>query len=136
MGKSRLPVLVAEATGGASVVVPVRPDWTDPAETMGYTDLHGRFRAGAVLRAARDAAADPGRFWTLVLDEMNLGRPEHYLAEVLSRIEARARRAAGRARRSWPRRWGRRTRRGRPSASRPNLGLVGTGQRGRERAHF
>ena len=89
VGKSRLPALVAEATGGAAVVVPVRPDWTDPGETMGYTDLGGRFRPGAVLRAAREAADDPARFWTLVLDEMNLGRPEHYLAEVLSRIEDR-----------------------------------------------
>ena len=93
VGKSRLPVLVAEATGGAATVVPVRPDWTDPAETMGYTDLGGRFRPGVVLRAAR-AATPPGdggapRFHTLVLDEMNLGRPEHYLAEVLSRIEQR-----------------------------------------------
>lgn len=91
VGKSRLPALVAEATGGAATVVPVRPDWTDPAETMGFTDLGGRFRPGAVLRAARRAADDAGRFHTLVLDEMNLGRPEHYLAEVLSRIEARER---------------------------------------------
>ena len=97
VGKSRLPVLVAEATGGVATVLPVRPDWTDPAETMGYTDLHGRFRPGAVLRAARAAtpsgtalASGAGRFHTLVLDEMNLGRPEHYLAEVLSRIEQRA----------------------------------------------
>ena len=89
VGKSRLPVLVAEATGGRATVVPVRPDWTDPAETMGYTDLAGRFRPGVVLRAAR-AASEDDRFHTLVLDEMNLGRPEHYLAEVLSRIEQRA----------------------------------------------
>ncbi len=90
VGKSRLPVLVADATGGRASVLPVRPDWTDPAETLGYTDLSGRFRPGAVLRAARSATDDPERFHTLVLDEMNLGRPEHYLAEVLSRMEARA----------------------------------------------
>lgn len=90
VGKTRLPVLVADATGGASTVLPVRPDWTDPAETMGYRDLAGTFRPGAVLRAARRAADDPDTFRTLVLDEMNLGRPEHYLAEVLSRVEQRA----------------------------------------------
>ena len=89
VGKSRLPFLVAEATGGAAHLVPVRPDWTDPAETLGYTDLAGRFRPGALLRVARDAAADAARFHALVLDEMNLGRPEHFLAEVLSRMEAR-----------------------------------------------
>ncbi len=90
VGKSRLPVLVAEATGGVATVVPVRPDWTDPAEAIGYTDLAGRFRPGAVLRAARDAFEDAARFHTLVLDEATLGRPEHYLADVLSRLEQRA----------------------------------------------
>ena len=90
VGKSRLPSLVADATGGVATVLPVRPDWTDPSETMGYTDLSGRFRPGAVLRAASEAAEHTDRFRTLVLDEMNLGRPEHYLAEVLSRIESRA----------------------------------------------
>ncbi len=90
VGKSRLPVLVAEATGGAATLLPVRPDWTDPAEVLGYTDLAGAFRPGALLRAARAAGDDPERFHALVLDEMNLARPEHYLAEVLSRIEARA----------------------------------------------
>lgn len=89
VGKSRLPALVAEATGGVAHLVPVRPDWTDPAETLGYTDLSGRFRAGALLRVAREAADDAGRHHTLVLDELNLGRPEHFLAEVLSRMEAR-----------------------------------------------
>ena len=89
IGKSRLPALVAQHTGGVATLVPVRPDWTDPAEALGYTDLTGRFRPGAVLRAAADAAADPARRHVVVLDEMNLGRPEHYLAEVLSRLEAR-----------------------------------------------
>ena len=90
VGKSRLPVLVEEATGGASTLVPVRPDWTDPAETLGYTDLNGRFRPGAVLEVARLAAEHSERHHTLVLDEMNLARPEHYLAEVLSQMEWRS----------------------------------------------
>ncbi|MGB3542463.1 McrB family protein [Rubrivirga sp.] len=89
VGKSKLPVLVAEATGGTPTVLPVRPDWTDPAETLGYTDLEGRFRPGSVLRAAQ-AASDSDLYHTLVLDEMNLGRPEHYLAEVLSKMEQRS----------------------------------------------
>ena len=90
VGKSRLPQLVAAATGARTALLPVRPDWTDPAETLGYVDLAERFRAGAVLRAARDAMDHPGRYQMLVLDEMNLARPEHYLAEVLSRLEQRA----------------------------------------------
>ena len=131
VGKSRLPVLVADATGGVATVLPVRPDWTDPAETMGYTDLGGRFRPGAVLRAARAATGD-ARFHTLVLDEMNLGRPEHYLAEVLSRVEQRAPAPPGRdgdapaatsPRRCWPRRSTPATPGGRPSGCRRRWAL-------------
>lgn len=88
-GKSRLPMLVTRLTGGHATLLPVRPDWTDGAEALGYTDLHGRFRPGALLRAAREAADDPERSHVLVLDEMNLARPEHYLADVLSHLEAR-----------------------------------------------
>ncbi|MEM8560183.1 MAG: EVE domain-containing protein, partial [Bacteroidota bacterium] len=39
VGKSALPRLVAEATGGTATLLPVHPDWTDAAETLGYTDL-------------------------------------------------------------------------------------------------
>ncbi|HEX2203853.1 MAG TPA: DUF3578 domain-containing protein [Longimicrobium sp.] len=95
VGKSRLPSLVAEAAGGEARLVPVRPDWTDSGETLGYADLGGVFRPGAVLRAAADAADHPSRHHVCVLDEMNLARPEHYFAEVLSRMEARAPHPAG-----------------------------------------
>ena len=90
VGKSRLPHLVADATGSTAALLPVRPDWTDPSDTLGYTGLDGRFRPGALLREAADAREHPERQRLLVLDEMNLARPEHYLAEVLSRLEARA----------------------------------------------
>ncbi|MEW5930005.1 MAG: DUF3578 domain-containing protein [Gemmatimonadota bacterium] len=88
-GKSRLPALVAEGTGGAARLIPVRPDWTDSADVLGYTDLRGEFRPGVVLDAAREAMGHPRRHWTAVLDEMNLARVEQYFAEVLSRIEDR-----------------------------------------------
>ncbi len=88
-GKSKLPALVEDATGGTARLLPVRPDWTDPADVLGYTDLQGRFRPGSVLRAAREAHLHPRRHLTCILDEMNLARVEHYFAEVLSRIEDR-----------------------------------------------
>ncbi|HEX2093277.1 MAG TPA: AAA family ATPase, partial [Longimicrobiaceae bacterium] len=88
-GKSRLPVLVAEGTGGVARVIPVRPDWTDSADVLGYTDLRGEFRPGALLDAAREAMGHPRRHWVAVLDEMNLARVEQYFAEVLSRVEDR-----------------------------------------------
>jgi MoxR-like ATPase len=119
VGKSRLPLLVAEATGSAAHVVPVRPDWTDSAEVLGYRDLQGDFRPGALLRAAREAVDAPERYALAVLDEMNLARPEHYLAEVLSRIEGR-RPAPGGGYESDPLLTDRDVR------LPPNLGLVGT----------
>jgi 5-methylcytosine-specific restriction protein B len=88
-GKSRLPALVAEATGGESRLVPVRPDWTDSSDVIGYTDLGGSFRPGPLLSLARDAAERPATHFVAVMDEMNLARVEHYFAEVLSRIEDR-----------------------------------------------
>jgi 5-methylcytosine-specific restriction enzyme B len=88
-GKSKLPALVAEATGGESKLVPVRPDWTDSADVLGYTDLQRTFRPGPVLEIAHDAAANTDQFWTCIIDEMNLARVEQYFAEVLSKIEDR-----------------------------------------------
>ncbi len=88
-GKSKLPALVAEGTGGGWRLVPVRPDWTDSSDLLGYADLQGVFRPGMLLDVAREAMHQPDRHWTCILDEMNLARVEHFLAEVLSRIEDR-----------------------------------------------
>ena len=94
-GKSKLPALVAEATGGASKVIPVRPDWNDSTEVLGYTDLNGNFRPGPVLELAHDAGANTDQFWTCIMDEMNLARVEEYFAEFLSQIENRRRHKSG-----------------------------------------
>lgn len=94
-GKSKLPVLVAEATGAASHLIPVRPDWTDSSDVLGYVDLQGRFRPGAVVQVARAATEEPRRYRVAVLDEMNVARVEQYFAEVLSRIEERRPAAGG-----------------------------------------
>jgi 5-methylcytosine-specific restriction protein B len=94
-GKSKLPALVAEVTGGQATLLPVRPDWTDSADVLGYVDLREQFRPGALLRLARAAAAEPDRYHVCIIDEMNLARVEQYFAEVLSRIEDRAEEPAG-----------------------------------------
>jgi hypothetical protein len=88
-GKSKLPKLVAEATGGESKLIPVRPDWTDSADVLGYKDLEGNFQSGPVLELAADAAANRDQFYTCIVDEMNLARVEQYFAEVLSKLEDR-----------------------------------------------
>jgi hypothetical protein len=88
-GKSKLPALVAEATGGSSQLIAVRPDWTDSSEVLGYSDLEGRFRPGSLLALASMATKQPDKYFVCIIDEMNLARVEHYFAEVLSRIEDR-----------------------------------------------
>ncbi|MFI1014169.1 McrB family protein [Streptomyces sp. NPDC020965] len=95
-GKTKLPRLVAEATGAECVTVPVRPDWTDSSELLGYERLDGSFQPGELLRVAREAWQNPDRQFFFVLDEMNIARVEYYLAEVLSQLESRAPDADGR----------------------------------------
>ena len=88
-GKTRLPVLVAEATGAIARVVPVRPNWTDSSEIIGYERINGEWMPGELLRIAREAEENPEKQYFLILDEINVARVEHYLAEVLSLIENR-----------------------------------------------
>lgn len=86
-GKSKLPELIGTATGATTELIPVRPEWTDSSELLGYRDLRGTFRAGPLLKLARAAGADPTSYNVCVIDEMNLARVEYYFAEVLSRME-------------------------------------------------
>jgi hypothetical protein len=88
-GKTKLPLLVAEITGAHAELIPVRPDWTDSADLLGYTNLQGKFVPGRLLELARAASSQPERQFFAVLDEMNLARVEQYFAEVLSHIEDR-----------------------------------------------
>jgi hypothetical protein len=89
-GKSKLPTLVARNTGGKAQLTPVRPDWTDSSDLLGYCDLQGVFRPGSLIRLAHEAIDNPDRHYVCILDEMNLARVEQYFAEVLSRIEDRS----------------------------------------------
>ncbi|MDD4627432.1 MAG: DUF3578 domain-containing protein [Syntrophomonas sp.] len=88
-GKSKLPALISHATGGNCHLIPVRPDWTDSSDVLGYCDLQGQFKPGALLSIVREAAKNPDKHFVCILDEMNLARVEHYFAEVLSQVENR-----------------------------------------------
>lgn len=96
-GKTKLPKLVAEATGARLRRIPVRPDWTDSSELLGYERLGegATFVPGRLLRVAREAENNPDQQFFLLLDEMNVARVEYYLAEVLSHLEERSRQADG-----------------------------------------
>ncbi|MGI6436153.1 MAG: MrcB family domain-containing protein [Syntrophomonadaceae bacterium] len=88
-GKSKLPALISRATGGKCHMIPVRPDWTDSSDVLGYCDLQGQFKPGALLSVVREAANYPEKHFVCIMDEMNLARVEHYFAEVLSQVENR-----------------------------------------------
>lgn len=93
-GKSKLARLFAEAIGataenGRFKLVPVRPDWSDSTDLLGYKDLNGRFHPGVLTTFVKDAMGNPQKPYFFVLDEMNLARVEYYFSDVLSIIESR-----------------------------------------------
>ena len=69
--------------------VPVLPGWYDPSALLGYVNpLQGDSYIRTLLLEFLIAATDaPDRPFTVVLDEMNLSRPEQYLAPILSAME-------------------------------------------------
>ncbi|MEM7369448.1 MAG: AAA family ATPase [Bacteroidota bacterium] len=92
-GKTQLVRQFAAALGCAErcTLIPVRPDWADNSDLIGYTDLQGVFRRRAFLSAVVKAHAEPRFMHFVILDEMNLARVEHYFSDVLSILETRER---------------------------------------------
>lgn len=93
-GKTKLVKLFAEALGALShnhqfALIPVRPDWSDPSDLLGYKDLSGAFRPGRLAEVLVEASIPSNRNkpYFICLDEMNLARVEHYFSDVLSIIE-------------------------------------------------
>ncbi|RJX40446.1 hypothetical protein D3P09_13040 [Paenibacillus pinisoli] len=93
-GKTKLVKLFAEALGATSnnkqfTLIPVRPDWSDPSDLLGYKDLSGSFRPGQLAEVLVEASKAENRqkSYFICLDEMNLARVEHYFSDVLSVIE-------------------------------------------------
>ncbi|MCF2945444.1 MrcB family domain-containing protein [Paenibacillus tarimensis] len=94
-GKTKLVELFAEALGATRDnkryrLIPVRPDWSDPADLIGFKDLNQQFRPGplteVLVEARRPENQDKPYF--VCLDEMNLARVEHYFSDVLSILES------------------------------------------------
>ncbi|MBW5447630.1 DUF3578 domain-containing protein [Cohnella sp. CFH 77786] len=97
-GKTKLVQLFAEAIGatndnGQFKLIPVRPDWSDPADLIGYKDLNDRFRPGPLAEVLVEASKPNNRNkpYFICLDEMNLARVEHYFSDVLSILETQKR---------------------------------------------
>lgn len=93
-GKTRLVKLFAEALGatgdnGQFTLIPVRPDWSDPADLLGYKDLSGNFKPGPLTEVLVEARQPENghKPYFICLDEMNLARVEHYFSDLLSVLE-------------------------------------------------
>ncbi|MFZ5986803.1 MAG: McrB family protein [Bacillota bacterium] len=92
-GKSKLVKLFAEALGarvenGRYRLIPVRPDWSDSTDLLGYRDLKGNFQLGILTSFIKEAENKHEPYF-ICLDEMNLARVEYYLSDILSVMETR-----------------------------------------------
>lgn len=95
-GKSKIVKLLAESLGATSennrfTLIPVRPDWSDSSELLGYKDLNDTFHPGILTTVIEDALKEENKNYPyfVCLDEMNLARVEYYLSDILSVIESR-----------------------------------------------
>jgi hypothetical protein len=95
-GKTRLTRLYADAVHDIPpgrenpyyLLIAVQPDWHNARDLLGYYNaLTGSYHATAFLRFMLRAAADPQQPHYACLDELNLARPEYYLAPILSAME-------------------------------------------------
>lgn len=93
-GKTKLVQLFAEAVGATRenkqyTLIPVRPDWSDPSDLIGYKELTGFFHAGPITEVLVEASKPENRDkpYFICLDEMNLARVEHYFSDLLSIME-------------------------------------------------
>jgi 5-methylcytosine-specific restriction enzyme B len=94
-GKSKLVKLFAEALGATSSngrfsLIPVRPDWSDPSDLLGYKDINGKFQPGPLANIIKLALKDKSnKPYFICMDEMNLARVEYYFSDILSVMETR-----------------------------------------------
>ena len=83
---------ILREAGGSSrhlSIVPVQPGWYDPSALLGYVNpLQGNsYIRTPFLEFLISASEALDRPFTVVLDEMNLSRPEQYLSPILSAME-------------------------------------------------
>ncbi|HDR4509660.1 TPA: DUF3578 domain-containing protein [Bacillus cereus] len=93
-GKTKIVQWFAESLGateenGQFTLIPVRPDWSDSSDLLGYVNLQGEFQERPLIKVLENADKNPNRPYFVVLDEMNLARVEYYFSDFLSVIESR-----------------------------------------------
>ncbi|WP_082232068.1 MrcB family domain-containing protein [Halobacillus massiliensis] len=93
-GKTKIVELFSESLGATEenkqfTLIPVRPDWSDGSDLLGYTDIKGEFQEGPLTSVIKEATLNKDRPYFVVLDEMNLARVEYYFSDFLSVMESR-----------------------------------------------
>lgn len=89
-GKTHLVKSFADAIGGKSVIIPVKPNWTSAEDLLGYYNpLENKYLSTPFLDAIIEASKNPQTPYLICLDEMNLARVEYYFADFLSLLEER-----------------------------------------------
>jgi len=80
---------IAPESAAQLLTLPVQPGWYDPGPLLGYVNplRSESYVSTPFLEFLIVAAADPGRPYVVVLDEMNLSHPEQYMAPLLSAME-------------------------------------------------
>lgn len=89
-GKTSLPLAFAQAVGGGHEVVEVQAGWRDRQDLVGYYNaFHRHYYASNFLKALYKAGtpAYQDRMFLIILDEINLSRPEQFFADFLSALE-------------------------------------------------
>lgn len=93
-GKSKIVQLFSEAIGanydnGRFKLIPVKPDWSDATDLLGYRNIEGKFTPGIITLAAYESMKNPENPYFICLDEMNLARVEYYFSDILSLMETK-----------------------------------------------
>lgn len=93
-GKSKIIELFAKALGATAEnkrfnLIPVKPDWSDSTDLLGYRNIEGQFVPGIITKVCKEAIDNKNKPYFIVLDEMNLARVEYYFSDILSLMETR-----------------------------------------------
>ncbi|WP_173917667.1 McrB family protein [Halobacillus sp. Marseille-Q1614] len=93
-GKTKIVEKFAASLGateenGRFSLIPVRPDWSDGSDLIGFEDIKGEFKPGPLTEVLIDAELNLYKPYFVLLDEMNLARVEYYFSDLLSVMESR-----------------------------------------------
>jgi 5-methylcytosine-specific restriction enzyme B len=95
-GKTKIVQLFAEALeateeNGQFSLIPVRPDWSDGSDLIGFENIKGEFQPGPFTKVLIEANKPDNHLkpYFALLDEMNLARVEYYFSDLLSVMESR-----------------------------------------------